>query len=394
MDYERFDRDVRELVQAIHTNPVNPVKVVIAMAGNGLDGVAHLMRHGNGSATLIGQHLFYSQTMAHEYIGSKVGKMVSQPCARYLAMAAYHEALSCAEAGDVVAGVGSTTSLVKPDGEREGRQHLIHVAVQTRSVTRWVTLELQPGRSREEEEWLAGMIILGEIARLRGHVHKADRIIIPSVGDHDGHTSDSVNAALSFNLLIEVVHGERDCFLWLNGMPTKNFNLNAPHAFFPGSFNPIHDGHRRMIDIAAKKLDLPVLLEMSVTNVDKPPMDYIDFQKRMSLIGNQPVVVSNAPKFYNKSDMLPKGSIFIVGMDTMKRIVDPAYGADALTGFEGSSIRKNGNKFLVFCRDVGGKIESVTDLPRYEQIKDLIIPVSPDEFLSRTSSTAIRDATQ
>src|SRR5690606_21233627 len=42
-----------------------------------------------------------------------------------------------------------------------------------------------------------------------------------------------------------------------------------PVALLPGSFHPLHDGHRGMARVARRKLSAPVVWELSVANVDK-----------------------------------------------------------------------------------------------------------------------------
>ena len=52
-------------------------------------------------------------------------------------------------------------------------------------------------------------------------------------------------------------------------------------AIFPGAFHPLHAGHRRMAQIAREWLGMPVQFELSVFNVDKPPLNYWEISDRV-----------------------------------------------------------------------------------------------------------------
>src|SRR5262249_4183844 len=45
-----------------------------------------------------------------------------------------------------------------------------------------------------------------------------------------------------------------------------------PRSVLPGSFNPLHDGHLLLARVAEEMTGAPVAFEISVTNVDKPPL--------------------------------------------------------------------------------------------------------------------------
>ena len=92
-----------------------------------------------------------------------------------------------------------------------------------------------------------------------------------------------------------------------------------------GSFNPLHKGHTRLASAASAILGAPVAYEISITNVDKPPLELEEVRRRVAqLAGRANVVATRATVFYEKARILP-GCTFVIGVDTMRRLIDPKY---------------------------------------------------------------------
>jgi hypothetical protein len=150
-----------------------------------------------------------------------------------------------------------------------------------------------------------------------------------------------------------------------------------------------------MARIASRKYGLPVDFEISLLNVDKPPIDYISLEERISSIKtwHDPdsmgdIFVTDTPLFAEKAIIFPD-STFIVGADTMKRLFDPKYyrPEDDLSSLL-ELFRKQGIDFLVFSRK-GIPIEIPAD------VEPIITIVSEDEYSDDgISSTRIRKSQQ
>ena len=65
--------------------------------------------------------------------------------------------------------------------------------------------------------------------------------------------------------------------------------------------------------------------EISVRNVHKPPLDYLEIGQRVAEFQqDEEVWLTLAATFDEKSRLFP-GATFIVGVDTLQRIVEPRY---------------------------------------------------------------------
>src|SRR2546428_5593995 len=96
----------------------------------------------------------------------------------------------------------------------------------------------------------------------------------------------------------------------------------------PGSFNPLHDGHRKLAKTAAQIVEADVLFELSVTNVDKTEIGENEVLRRIEqFFGYSSIAITRAATFLIKANLF-KNSTFIVGYDTAERILSPRYYSD------------------------------------------------------------------
>ena len=169
----------------------------------------------------------------------------------------------------------------------------------------------------------------------------------------------------------------------------------SPHAIFPGAFNPPHAGHRRMAQLAAQRLGLPVAYELSITNVDKPPLDFLEIASRLAdlrkLEDGATVVLTDAPTFRQKAALFP-GCTFVVGADTIVRIGDPCYYEGHPSHYESAlvEIADRGCRFLVFGRTIDGKFRVLGELTIPDSLRALCDEVAAEEFREDVSSTELR----
>lgn len=188
----------------------------------------------------------------------------------------------------------------------------------------------------------------------------------------------------------ELLLGERSflCVPATSGRePTK------PKVLLPGSFNPPHRGHARMVEIASRRLGEPVWLEISIINVDKPPLDFLSIQERLDRLTSYDVCLTRAPTFVEKAELFPAAT-FAVGADTLARIADARYYHDSEEGRDAAIDRlERGNvRFLVFGRSCSGRFLTLEDLTLPPRLVALCERVPESEFREDVSSTDLRVA--
>ncbi len=168
-------------------------------------------------------------------------------------------------------------------------------------------------------------------------------------------------------------------------MCLENAAVPAGTLVYPGSFNPLHDGHlslvRAQLDILEQQYNAVhcnendennhletedaspgnatksvktfrpplVVFEIGAVNADKPPLPREEIMRRLAQfnphtnplfhkwnITNFAVSITSEPLFLGKATIFP-GCDFLIGADTMVRLINPKYYADKTENSSGSS---------------------------------------------------------
>jgi len=395
-----------DLIERIHAAPQ---QAVIAVTGGGASAIADLLNVPGGSRTLLEAVVPYSAAALTDWLGRKPEHFCVEETALTMAAVAYQRACAFAPPAEDTAlshvGVACTASLVS-DRPKKG-DHRCHIAIQTRMTTAAWSLVLAKGaRDRAGEERLVGHLILYALARAAG---LSD---LPSLDLRADETIIAHQAAAD-PFLVELLEGKRDV-VWSLPAPEvarrdpkqmPEFDVRSPmHVAIPipfsppagllcGSFHPLHFGHRQLREVAATLLGGPVYYEMSIRNVDKPPLDFLSIDRRRAQFTDEPLALTAAPTFAEKAAVLP-GVTFVVGVDTAERIVEPRYygGSDEKMRAALGQIANAGCRFLVAGRKEGERFETLADIALPPAFADLFSAIPSVAFRADISSTELRRA--
>lgn len=393
---------LEQLVQRIHDAPA---QLVLALNG-GSRAVADLLEAPGGSRTLLEATVPYSESALVAWLGSRPEQFCSARTARAMAVVGFDRAIRYGAAESAAAGVASSASLAS-DRPKRG-PHRAHVALQTVARTACWSLELQKdARSRAEEEQIVSRMVLNAMAdacgieqRLELPLFAQERVDMRQIAAPETWQDLFLGRA-------EVVSARSTGFSRSSEKPTKFGTTSAPptiapqrcprgtpapQVIFPGAFNPLHAGHRRMAEVAAEMLAQPVQWEISILNVDKPPLDYLEIQQRLAQFApEQEVWLTRAATFDEKSRLFPAAT-FVVGVDTLQRIADPRYyGNDVEVASQAiERLRARGCHFLVFGRAAGAAFAGLSDIELPEDLRSVCSEVPPEVFREDVSSTELR----
>ncbi|RLA43114.1 MAG: hypothetical protein DRR06_12885 [Gammaproteobacteria bacterium] len=363
---------LKNTISLIHDSPK---RGVFAITGGGSEALSRLLAVPGASRTVLEAIVPYHSESLAQFLGGQPDQACSDKTARAMAMAAFQRAMALDPEADhqVLLGLGVTSAL-STDRQRRG-DNKVFVCIQTLGATVEASLVLVAQRSRKEEESLVATLIIDLLAEVCG---LPIDLAFPEEPDIF-HRRETVARQAWQDLL--------------NGESNSSHDPGAaPQVLFPGAFNPLHDGHRTMIRLAETLLEKPVTLEISVFNVDKPPLDYFDLAHREAAVGEQcPLIFTHAPTFVEKSAIFP-GVTFVVGVDTVKRIAQSRYYNGSMTEcLEAiSTIRDHGNQFLVFGRQHGDDFESLDDLDLPEVLRSICHGVEEEMFRHDISSSQLR----
>jgi len=397
-----------QLVREIHARPV---RIVCAATGGGSQAIADLLRIPGGSRTILEAIIPYSSQALDSFLHATPENYCSARTARAMAMASFERArelvaLDLRSSTDVprlpaeLVGIGCTASLVS-DRPKHG-PHRIHVAVQTAAWTETASLELTKGkRDRAGEEQLASQMVLNAIAAAG---NTPSRVTSPLLGGEHVDTKRT-NAPSTWQALLLGATRVVDAFAMEGdvqegvgqvsnlSMPAGQVgNLSHGRIVFPGAFDPLHDGHRRIAEIAEQTISAPMEFEISIQNVDKPPLDFTEIAARVSqFTPPRRLWLTRAPTFVEKSRLFSH-STFLAGADTIARIADPRYyGGDAARGAAVlREIAENGCRFLVYGRVVGDRFVTLESLCLPDELRTLCHAIPADVFRMDISSTELR----
>lgn len=377
-----MDPAVRRLIEALHAGPAH---YVLAVTGGGTGAAAQLLEVPGGSRTVLEVIVPYHEQALSAFLGHAPEHYCSVETAWLMAERARQRAAWLLPR-HLVVGVGCTASLAT-DRPKRG-DHRFHIAVETRLDVRDYSLILTKGaRSRSAEEAVLDAVLLNALAEA---LEINDRLAVPFL------PGEQVEAHClpRGDLLVALIRGECSTVcVAIDGR--ERADEPKPDLVLPGSFNPLHAGHRQLAKVAGEILGKPAAFELSIRNVDKPPLPPEEVEHRVGqFTWNAELWLTRAPTFLEKAELFP-GATFAVGSDTAVRIVDPRYydgSVEKMTAALGQ-IRELGCRFLVAGRmDAAGNFVGHEHLGLPKVACDLFTGIPESAFRADISSTQLRSS--
>ena len=373
-----MDAEIKDVIRQVHASPAQAVVVV---TGGGAQSISWLLTVPGASRTILEMLVPYSEPALTDFLGEEPHQVASVETAEAMSRQAYHRGVELAEADLPLVGIGCTAAIAT-DRPKRG-PHRVHVARCTSDSVVTYSLEFTKGlRDREGEDTIAGLLVVRALAEAAGvgpgmsiPLCTPERIVIDGSGD-------------PIELLVA---GALDTVL-VRADGTITPNGGPQGAVLSGSFDPFHVGHRELASVASETLAMPVTLELSVANVDKPPLSAPVIRERLQQFeGIYDVVLTKAPTFAEKVRVLP-GSCFIIGYDTMTRLIAPTYYGDDERKMTKalSSIAQLGGRFLVAGRLDDGVFRTLADVSVPDEFRDMFESIPEHRFRRDISSTHLR----
>lgn len=310
-------------------------KISIVATGGGSQFLHDFLIEGGASKVLESFEMPYSCEAISDYLNSGKEKLKfnSEKTARRLSVAAFYKH-KC----DIA--VGITCSLYT-ENQREGRENSAYISIYTKN---WITVKkLALNGSRFIQEYCLSEVVT--------------------------------------NFILDAINNNVEVTLNNNYFAYSISEIKENDFIYSGSFNPLHDGHRSIINFI-RCLPLPnkLWIDICPNHFYKNPIDGIEIANRFSQFSNELKISTQSPTILEKAKEIGKKITFILGEDVLAKISIE----------DQDQLAKIGCKLLLFKRG-GYKLENVG--PYFNpNLRHSLQEVVDKEYIPvKLSSTEIRE---
>ncbi len=359
-----------DIVKKIHSSPY---KITFVSSGGGTNAISALLKVPGASNTILESYIPYSKESMDSFLNKVPDHYCSLDTCLSMAANAFKKSkeIDSKTKTKHLIGVAVTANLATTY-EKKG-EHKFFVVIQTSSYTKYLKCILDKGkRTRDEEENLITGCVISVLAKSC----KLD-FDLPKIQE---------------DIKIEIVKAEKPWEkLFNNKVGFISNSKITPELIFPGSFNPLHEGHIRMKELAEKKTGMHTTFEICANNADKPPLTFYEIKRTIDQFqNNESWMLTSAGRFSEKAEMFPN-SVFIIGADTLLRVFDEKFYKNYKDMMEHIERFNDHNiNFLVFGRKVNKKFISLKKINIPEIIRDRCTGIDENTFRDDISSTTIR----
>lgn len=377
-----MDDEIRKLIESLHSDETMTSLVI---AGAGAPAIGWILGVAGASRTVLDIQVPYASSAMIDYLGSEPGQYVSEQAALDLARAAYRRAVRLREGRIPVVGL-SCSATIATDRPKRG-EHRCHVSAYDATGWKTSTLTLTKGlRGRDGEDDVVSRLILNALAESFGLGERVD----------PGLSSDEriVPAGHRYREPLEALSAGHIGHLLIRADGTQSADEHFSGVILSGSFNPLHEGHTRLVNAASRILGERAIYELSISNVDKPDLELSEVRRRLKQFAEKAdIAVTRVPAFFEKARLFP-GSTFVIGFDTMTRLVDPKYygGSDGRMRAALSELQDLRCGFLVAGREVDGVFKTLDNIAAPPEFLEMFTQIPESAFREDISSTQLRSA--
>ncbi len=373
----RVSSDIWTQVEAVlHSG----TRLALATTGGGSKLISWLLNHPGASCAVVEAQVPYSARALAAYLASVGPHRVNEQTARDMAGRAFVRAASFAEPGQGCIGVGCSAALATNRARRGADRGCI--ALRLECAYRLYTLRFEQGAADrlEQEEVLSRLALEAIVEACGGPVAGASLPDYMHLARRELSLDDPLS--LLFAGELDVVEMRPDGAL----APEVE---RGQRLLLSGSFNPLHEGHEQLAAAAGQLSGRQPSLELSIENVDKPPLQRSAVEQRLAQMrGRFPVVVTRSPTFLQKARLFG-GCHFAIGYDTAVRLLQGQYYDEGERGATAAleEFAAGGYRFWVAGR---------VDKEAYRTLADIEVPAkyadlfSPVPFRMDISSTELR----
>lgn len=278
-------------------------RIYIASTGAGAGAQNKIWSVPGCSSYFAGACFPYGQDQVDEFLGFKPAQYCSKETALSLAMASYMRAWNGKDCDAV--GVGLTASVASKEAHRG--EHRIHAAICDAKSVIACDHVLKKGKGAEP--------------RSRDG-RKADRVIMGLIRLVTRGKASGLDAYMANEQATEQFF-TRPFFGVCGDRPM----LFANKTLYCGAFNPPHYGHFQIAEAAGPATTFNITQD----SPHKPPLSLTDMLQRAKLFkGHRLLFTRGDPLYIDKARLAP-GTTFVVGADSLLRMLDPKWGPDVKT---------------------------------------------------------------